>query len=314
MKLHVKLPVLLLLAASSLFSIQAATYKSLTGDEKRDFQKTYSSIKETYRVGNYSVIRKFCSDILDRFGSILLDSKCEDLRPKYKEIEEILVNSKRLSIRDSLIALIYENHKFQRNSVCADLYQDFFEFIDKEGVYDSLKKAETPHLYECIANMYNSDPSFETFEKIDHYRYSDRKYVEKIRKQIETGFEQRLLQLSSDMNVDTLLAFKQKYPGVLQGDIESLIEKSKDKYRLSIIRKINPGSVKAYYDKFGGPDDELETTLEKSMYDKFVKEKSKEAAEDYAYRFPKGKYLMYVQEYLTRLLGSVASADTTKHY
>ena len=313
MRTHARL-LALLLAASSLFGIQAASYKSLTNDERKDFVKTFSSIKEAYKVGNYSVIKKFCPDLIDKYGSIMLDAKSEDLRPKYKEMEEILIDSKRLSIRDSLLALIYEHHKFQRYSACADIYQDFFAFLDREGVYDSLKRKEMPHLYECIVKMHENDQSFTTFEKIDQYNYSDRVYVEKIRKQIENGFEQRILQLSSEMNVDTLIAFKQKFPGVFTNDVESLLEKAKDKYRLSILRKISPGAVKEFYDKFGGPDDELESTLEKTMFGKFQKERSKETAEDYAYRFPKGKNIMSVQDFLSRLTGSIASADTTNRY
>jgi hypothetical protein len=313
MKTYARL-LLVFLAASSLFSLEAASFKSLTNDDRKEFIKTYSSIKEAYKAGNYSVIKKFCPDLIDKYGSIMLDSKSEDLRPKYKEMEEILIDSKRLSTRDSLLALIYGDHKFQRYSACADIYQDFFAFIDREGVYDSLKRKEMPHLYECIVKMYENDQSFATFEKIDQYRYSDRAYVEKLRKQIENGFEQRILQLSSEMNVDTLLAFKQKYPGVFTNDVESLLEKAKDKYRLSILRKISPGAVKEFYDKFGGPDDELESTLEKTMFGKFQKERTKEDAEDYAYRFPKGKNIMAVQEFLSHFTGSVASADTSGKY
>ena len=313
MKTHAKLLVLLL-AASSLFGLQAAPYKSLTNDDKKEFVKAYASIKEAYKAANYSAIKKYCPDLLDRFGSIMLDSKTEDLRTKYKEIEQILVDSKRLSTRDSLLSVIYEHHKFQRYSACADIYQDFFAFLDREGVYDSLKRKEMPHLYECIVEMYETDQSYATFQKIDQYHYSDRAYVEKLRKHIETGFEQRILQLSSEMNVDTLLSFKQKYPGVYSNDVESLLEKSKDKYRLSILRKISPAAVKEFYDKFGGPDDELESTLEKNMFEKFLKERSREDAEDYAYRFPKGKNIMSVQEFLSHFTGSVASADTVKKY
>ena len=220
-------------------------------------------------------------------------------------MEQILIDSKRLSTRDSLLALIYEHHKFQRYSACADIYQDFFAFLDREGVYDSLKRKEMPHLYECIVEMYETDQSYATFQKIDQYHYSDRAYVEKLRKHIETGFEQRILQLSSEMNVDTLLAFKQKYPGVYSNDVESLLEKAKDKYRLSILRKISPASVKEFYDKFGGPDGELESTLEKTMYEKFLKERSREDAEDYSYRFPKGKNIMSVQEFLSHFTGAL---------
>jgi len=284
-------------------------YQPLTGKEKKEFLQVYKSIVEAYKGGNYSIVQKFSPEIIEKYEAIMLDSKSEDLRPKYKEISDILVNSKRLFIRDSLMQLIYQKHKLQKNSECADGYQDLFAFIDKEGVFDSLKKKETPHLYECIVKMYEENPSYATFEKIDHYRYSNREYIEKIRKKIENEFEDKLLKLSSEMNVDTLLDFKQKYPGVLQSDIESLLEKAKDKYRLSILRKINPGSVKAYYDKFGGPNDELELALERNMYDKFDKEKSKDNAEDYQYRFPKGKRIEIINNYL-RIQTNVAMPDS----
>jgi hypothetical protein len=313
MRTHARLLVFLL-AASSLFSIQAASYKSLANDERNEFSRTYASIKQAYKEANYSIIKQFCPDILDKYGSIMLDAKSEDLRPKFKEIQEILVDSRRLSTRDSLLSLIYEHHRFQRYGACADIYQDFFAFLDREGIYDSLKRKEMPHLYECILRMYENDQSFETFRRIDQYRYSDRAYVERIRKQIEGGFEERILRLSSEMNVDTLIAFKEKYPGVFTNDVESLLQKARDKYRLSILRKISPAVVKEFYDKFGGPDSELETTLEKSMWVKFLQEQSREDAEDYAYRFPKGKNIISVQEYLSHFAGSVASADTAKKY
>jgi hypothetical protein len=239
----------------------------------------------------------------------MLDSKSDNLRPKYLEISTILVDSKRFSVRDSLLGLIYVNHKLQKHRVCAELYQDFFEFIDKEGVYDSLKRAETPHLYETIAHMYEADPSFETFAMIDKFKYSDRAYIEKLRKHIETGFEQQILQLSCEMDVGKLLDFQAKYPGVYTSDIESLLEKAKDKYRLTIIRKPTIALVKSYYDKFGGPDDELENALEKTMYDAFIKDKSKETADTYASRFPKGKNIIPVQEFLIKYAWSENSAN-----
>src|SRR5271157_3090014 len=72
MRTHARLLVFLL-TASSVFTIQAASYKSLTNDERKDFAKTYSSINEAYKAKNYSAIKRFCPDILDRFGSIMLD-------------------------------------------------------------------------------------------------------------------------------------------------------------------------------------------------------------------------------------------------
>jgi hypothetical protein len=57
MRTHARLLVLLL-AASSFFNLQAASYKSLTNDERNEFSRTYASIKQAYKEANYSIIKR----------------------------------------------------------------------------------------------------------------------------------------------------------------------------------------------------------------------------------------------------------------
>lgn len=199
---------------------------------------------------------------------------------------------------DSLSGIVSESYKKNDYEKCALGYQALFDFYDREGGFDSLKKDETPRLNMCIEKMYSENPSYETFKKIDEMKYSDKSYVEKLRAKIETGFEEKLLSLSSNMNIDSLFAFRKNYPGIYTNDVGSLIEKVKDKYKLTVLRNISPAAVKVYYEYFGGPDDEIESKLEVVMFSKFCKEYSKESAENYLYRFPKGKHVDNVNAYM----------------
>lgn len=276
-------------------------YRPLSKEDRREFLRTYSSIAEAYRSKNYGVIKEYGPDLVKKYGSINLDSRCADLRPKLKQMDEIVISSRKITVKDSLYALINEAYKAKKYERCASIYQDFFSFLDSEGSFDSLKQAETPRLYETIKQMYLSDPSYNTFNQIVRFRYSDRNFVENTRSRIETGLEQKLLSLSSQMNIDSLLSFKEKYPGIFSSDLSVLIEKARDKYRLSVLRKISPADVKAFYDKFGGPDEELEKALEKEMYLRFEKERSRNAAADYLSRFPAGKHARAVNEFVARI-------------
>lgn len=301
--------VVILVLMLAVSNVRSEEYKPLTNKDKKEFIKAYESITAAYSNTNYDVIKRYCPDIIEKYGAIDLDMRSKELRPKLKQLGIILADSKRLSVKDSLLTMVHESLSKNDYEACAERYQDLFKFIDSEGCFDSLKKTEMPKLYDCIKKMYEENPNYRTFGKMDSYKYSDRQYVDKLRSKIENGFEEKLLQLSSEMNIDSLINFQKNFPGIYVNDVTALIEKAKDKYRLSVLRNISPAAVQFYYDRFGGPNEELETSLERNMWNKFDNQRTKEVAEDYALRFPKGKYIEIIKTFITGSQDNVTSND-----
>jgi hypothetical protein len=149
-------------------------------------------------------------------------------------------------------------------------------------------------------------------------------YKGTLRERVEELFQEKFLQLSSEMNFNDILDFQKTYPDMFSIEIAQLIEKCRQKEKLSLLRnpsfpgldgftskygidkkveenvrsyyrrilmrKVDVELFAEYYKRFPEDDFQLFSLIEGQLFNRFVEEKTVENADFYLKFFPKGKY------------------------
>jgi len=310
----------------SLFVLSSASYKSLTNNDKKEFENAYKAVKSSFFDRNFDQIIKFTPEILINYESLMFDPDCKKLRPLYEEIQQILGyvrNSKKI---DSIETAGEAYLSSKKNKKALMLYDDALEFLYSA---DSAKYPKYRARYDSLIFEISKDKTMATYSFIASLKYVDREFLKTYRNGIHDQFEYKIAELSASLNPDSIKAFQTTYPGIRSDDVDALLERArialrhstirqpsmagythykalfgddrllhqtikKQAFKLSLYPNPDPNPLKDYIKVFPDEEQTVWANFEDSLYSFWNKTHSPFKAQDYLRFYPQGRYAAYI--------------------
>jgi hypothetical protein len=286
---------------------------------------------------DYAVFRKFGANTLNEFQNMLLDPTCGKLRDKYAKIDSLV---SRIDKLDS-IKIAFDNIEHSGESPM-QRYERSIDFFRQAAENDSIRKYSHLLYAEVIKRM-DAGLTMSDYWAINALQNIGQDLKDLARSRTQEMFQEKFLQLSSKMDYDSILSFQALYPEIFPEDVASLLEKAKQKYRSSLLRKPDLDRYGAFVDRFGKdeyltrrikakfrrylldsldmptferyykafPEDDYELfgSIEDRLFMQFAENRCTERAMQYLKYFPKGKYAEAVIESINRLAENMAKEE-----
>ena len=99
------------------------------------------------------------------------------------------------------------------------------------------------------------------------------------------------------------------YPDLYPQDVQTLLEKCRQKHRLSVLRHPSKEEIVAFYQTYPEPDRELDSKMEELLYKAFMTTGNLEAAKEYLLNFPNGPRAALLRRNLQSLTDTVVVAN-----
>jgi len=100
------------------------------------------------------------------------------------------------------------------------------------------------------------------------------------------------------MDRKKLMEFRDRYPGIRTRDIQSLLEKSKDQQRVSIMKNPSKELIFEYYSVYPDKDASMDKLLEKILYADWKQSQKIKDAEVFLMHFPNAEKSDFLREWL----------------
>lgn len=272
-------------------------YKPLSKSEKKTFQATAKAFRAAYAERNFEAINRFGATVLETYAPIELDPECRELRPLFAEIRSIIESAQTLAALDSLAAAPEDARDRREWKTCMVSYQPFLAYLERRDM-DSLFQVHYSRLLDCQKNLLRETRNLKALSGMAQLKYYDHSLWQRQNKSIQTQAFQEFFAVSASMNRDSLLAFRGRYPDLFTQDIQTLLEKTRQKHRLSVLRNPSKDGITGYYAVYPDRDPALDKLLEQSLFRAFQARPSPEAANKYLLSFPEGPGSPLVKDYL----------------
>lgn len=302
-------------------------YTPLSGKEKALFKKTYSDLKKAYESGAYATFSKFAPSMIIEYENIHLDPACKKLRPMYNEIDSLY------NAREALVKIENELEQLdlEHKGSALEFYDEYVSIYKKIEDRDSIYKYQRL-LYLTADSVISEDPSIANFALVNSLLNMSTEYKGTLKERVEDLFQEKFLQLSSEMNFKDIQEFQKNYPDMFSNEIAQLNEKCRQKeklsllrkpsffglddftskygidkkveenvrlhYRRQLMRKVDVELFADYYKRFPEDDFQLFSLIEGQLFNRFIEKKTVENADLYLKFFPKGRYANIVMEQL----------------
>lgn len=269
-------------------SLQAETvYKALSKADRKAFQKTAAAFESAFEAKNYAPINRFGASVLETYSAIEIDPDSRELLTTYLRIRTIVQQSQ---VQFSIDSLSQQTKKAMADNnylKCLEAHQALLEFLQNQGL-DSIFQSYSISLSYCQSKLFDSDVTLSTLGKIAQFRFYDRGLWKKESQRVEAESHQEFLAVSSSQNRDSLLHFRKMYPDLYPQDVQTLLEKCRQKHRLSVLRHPTKEEIVEFYRAYPDPDRELNAMMEDILYKAFMTTGKPEAANEYLLNFPDG--------------------------
>jgi hypothetical protein len=245
----------------------------------------------------------------------------------YIEIDSLLhVREEILKVQEELNTLDQQN---SGNGV--EIFDDYVTVYRRIGDKDSIYKYQRL-LYLTADSIISNNPSISNFTLVNSAENISAEYKETLRERVEDIFQATFLQISSEMNYKQINEFQKNYPTMFNTEISQLVEKCRQKEKLSLsrnpsfaglddyiskygvdkkveeivknyfrgilIRKVDIELFAEYYERFPEDDFQLFGLIESQLFNRFIEKKTVENADTYLKYFPKGRYANIIMEQL----------------
>lgn len=305
-----------------IFSSQAGTYRSLSNADKKDFIKSYRAVKESYSKHNFAPVIQFSPELIERFESIMMDPQCKKLRPLYEEMINIhssVCKSKAIDSLEAIISSYRKSGDHQKMLLILD------QFLPTIALLDSSKYRNHKAFYDSLIENVSKEKSMSTYSFIASLRYSNHEQLHSFQLTLHDKFDDKIAQLSANLNADSLKQFQISYPGVRTADITALLDRSRvfmkqsilrqpsiqeffrfksifgnDKllqnaikkhvFKLSLYPNPDPAALKEYLKLFPEEEQTVWATFEDSLFSFWNSTRDPTKAQNYLRFYPEGRY------------------------
>ena len=302
-------PIINLLVFFIATSFSAETmYRPLSKADRKAFQKTATAFEAAYEAKNYTPINRFGASVLETYSAIEMDPDSRDLLGTFLHVRTIVQKS---TIQASIDSLSQQTKKAVTDNnflKCMETHQGLMGFLKSQGL-DSLFQSNSISLSYCQSKLFDSDVTLNTLGKIAQFRFYDRDLWKKQSQRVEAESHQEFLAVSSSQNRDSLLQFQKMYPDLYPQDVQTLLEKCRQKHRLSVLRHPSKEDIVAFYRAYPEPDRELDSMMEDILYKAFMASGKPEAAKEYLLNFPDGPRSALLRRNLQSLTDTVVIAN-----
>ncbi len=284
-----------LLSLFLIVSFSWSEYKPLSRKERKAFKRSAEAIAIAKRENNIEAILRFAPGLLKDNESILLDPNSKQLREAYRLIgaiyKETLVQQK---VSDAKKAFNIKASK-AGDSVKIVAYQDFLDFLKAENL-DSLFTLYSNVLYKHQSRYLKSCAEVSCLHFLSSLKYYNKSLWLEYSKKMDVSIRRDFVELTNSLDRGKILKFKRNYPGVYGQDINSLLEKSRQQTRLSLMKHPSVEGILRYFSMYKIDDKPLQKKLESILYKNWEQFSKIEDAERYVRYFPntaKGRRLAF---------------------
>lgn len=281
----------------------AQEYRPLTRGQKKDFRRAARALFSALEEENYQAVRDFGPGILSEYRGIRLDPACGGLRPVYESVDSLVGVIESVLTVDSLTRATTEAFKAQDYKRCIELYEPFYDYLRSAG-NDSLIQLHTRRIRTCAREFFATD----TAQDLQKYRWLARKelplehFLGELRRDIEESHQAMLMSLSATLNLDSIIVFRNDYPGLFQRDVQSLYEKAAAKYRLSVMRHPGKEAIEEYRRRFPGKDAVMDDLYEEAVANEYFDTGDINKGAAYLRMFPEGRYAYRIRRQIQAAL------------
>lgn len=303
----------MLIIACFVSALQAQTaYKPLSKSDRKAFQQTAAALEDAFETKNYAPINRFGASVVDTYSAIELDPNCRYLLSSYLHIRAIVQKSAVQASIDSLSLQIKAAMVANDFLKCMEAHQGLMLFLQSQDL-DSLFQSNAISLAYCQSRLFESAATLKTLGRIAQLKFYDRNLWKKQSERVEAESHQEFLAVSSSQNRDSLLHFQKMYPDLYPQDVQTLLEKCRQKHRLSVLRHPSKEEIVAFYQTYPEPDRELDSKMEEFLYKAFMTTGKLEAAKEYLLNFPNGPRAALLRRNLQSLTDTVVVANHPNH-
>lgn len=290
------------------FTYSQYSYKPLTRTEKNLFKKTCKDLIVSFDNKEYSTFEMFTTKALTEYVNILLDPGCVILRKDYNQLDSLLKYSK--------------SNQFINNEKSKIVSDSRVCYIDKAiTLFTTQKVKDSITLYKKMLNtvcdsILNGEISLNTYREIYNTKNVSIEIKNQARTMVENLFQSTFLDLSASLDYDSLLNFSKMYPDIYTEDLLQMKEKSRQKSRLSLIRKPNWEKLDKYTSLFGSDTQCVNAT--KNYYRTFLmKNIDPKLFEMFRLRFPEDDYILsssFEDRLYTRIVTDKLDEDVASYF
>lgn len=267
----------------------------LSGKDKKLFEQSAKAVEKAFKEHNSEAILRFAPSIIAEFQNVLLDPNCGTLRNSYKAVQDIYSSVIFSTSLDSFQTVIKQNFDNQNFDVCIKTYQIFYPRI-KDLKNDSLTKYHRNILISCCKRFYDNKPTYGTLKLLQQYSIISPIFIDSLKNDLENRDNSLLVKLSTERNVDSLLAFKREYPGLYEKEVDNLLLNYRSKWRISIKRHPTVERIEQYMTVYAEKDHIIDSLYEGVLFKDFQNRKSRTSAMKYLSNFPDGKFATDIQD------------------
>jgi len=301
-------PIIKLLILLIAVSLSAETvYRPLSKADRKAFQKTAMAFEAAYDAKNYTPINRFGTSVLETYSAIEMDPDSRYLLGTFLRVRAIVQKSAIQATIDSLSQQTKKAMAANNFLKCMETHQGLMAFLQSQSL-DSLFQSNSISLSYCQTKLFDSDVTLSTIGKIAQFRFFDRDLWKKQSQRVEAESHQEFLAVSSSQNRDSLLRFQKMYPDLYPQDVQTLLEKCRQKHRLSVLRHPTKEDIVAFYQAYPEPDRELDSMMEDILYKAFMTTGKPQAAKEYLLNFPDGPRAALLRRNLQSLTDTMVVA------
>ena len=261
-------------------------YQRLTWKEKRALIQTYRDLKNAYHEKNYSGFKAHSIQFLNNYKNVTIDPKSIELKKIYEEIQKL---SENIDITIKLDKLSNDLLKISKENVkegALETFTLYLDFLNKHGM-DSLYESGIEKFDTLALSFYNKNGrTIEIYRKLSSMKYIQDSFITREGKILEESLREEFLKLTSNLDINAIREFREKYRGVFTDEIENLKQRCRSLDRLNVMKEPSFISINEYYKKYPGKDEFLEIKVKKKLRRKIITNKSLEEFDEYRILFP----------------------------
>lgn len=280
-----------------LFSLlYSAEYKPLSEKDKVDFANSYDALIDAWEEQNFHALNLFAPSIIEKHKSILLDPGAKDLRTHFNKIDSLYSLSLKKESQLKTITQIQSQLVKKNYKECLQTIQTFGSFSELDSLYS---KRVMGFLINC-QKEYSKNNGAQAIPFLNTLSLKNQSHLNELELSYKDQIQKEFFRLTVNLNRDSILAFRTRYPGILTNDVQAYLNKSKDAHKSSVLKR---PSVRAYMDYFAVyqvPDKRMSKSFDELLYKEFAKTKSIDHAERYIKFYPNGLYRTTVKTFIQR--------------